>query len=183
MRRMALPAIVLLLLLQFFCRCTDSSSNETAQAPALETESGTAEMVRLLRESYARIDISRNTYASNSLRAEQFRTKMLNSTDLGERLTNNIYYAYELLSAGKNEQAVGEFEKLLQTAQKAGVGPDFIDQIKRMLALSYVRIGDTSNWLERFNAESCLMHIQDRGVYAIRAASERAVELYEELLM
>lgn len=181
MKKMAPSLIVLLLVLQFFYRCSDAPPAGTTSV-AKVPETGTAQMVKLLRDAYSKIDIMRNTYASNSLRAEQYRNKMLNSSNLGDRLTNNIYYAYELLSAGKNEQAIGEFEKLLKTAQNAGVAPDFIYQVKRLLALSYVRIGETSNCIERYNAQSCLLPIQDRGVYAIREASHTAVGLYEELL-
>ena len=51
-----------------------------------------------------------------------------------------------------------------------------------MLALAYVRLGETTNCIDRFNAASCLMPIQGDGVYAIKEASRSAIDLYEELL-
>jgi VCBS repeat protein/ASPIC/UnbV protein len=182
MKKMTLPAIVLLVLLQVFCRCTGDPYGEAPKAADPLPETGTAQMVRLLQDSYSKIDIMRSIYASNSMRAEQYRAKMQSSANLGEQLTNNLYYAYELLNSGKNEQAVGEFEKLLPVAQSASVGAEFIYQVKRLLALSYVRISETSNCIERSNVQSSLMPIQDRGVYAIPEASRTAVGIYEEML-
>jgi VCBS repeat protein/ASPIC/UnbV protein len=153
-----------------------------ADPPKPGEESGTVQMVKLLKEANEKIDPMKTNYYFNSIRAEKYKAGMESATDNNEKLTNNLYYAYELLSAGKNERAVVEFEKMLKIVKELGMDKASIFQIKRMLALSYVRIGETSNCIERYNYESCIMPIEGKGIYTIREGCLAALKIYEEML-
>ncbi len=171
---LAIPVLIV------FSSCGGEISND-APPPATQL-SGTAKMIELLAESYNKIDPLNLEYYLNAQRAEQYKVKMDNSQNASEQMTNKMYYGYELLNAGKNEQAIGEFEQLLQAAVQAGLNADFLFTVKRMLALSYIRLGESDNCIQRFNRESCLMPIKGEGIYTIQEASRTAIRLYEELL-
>ena len=139
-------------------------------------------MVKLLNETYAKIDPMKMEYYSNTMRAEHYRSLLQNSTTVNDQMTNKVYYAYELLGAGKNEQSVKEFEELLAAGQKSGITAEFLFTVKRMLALAYIRLGEEMNCIQQFNEASCIMPIKGDGVYGITQASRAAIRLYEELL-
>ncbi len=175
-----LSTTLAILLFIVLSSCGDETSNE-APPPAKQL-SGTAKMIKLLADSYSNIDPLSLEYYLNAQRAEQYKIKMDNSQTVNDQMTNKMYYAYELLNAGKNEQAIGEFEQLLQSGTQAGLNADFLFTVKRMLALSYIRLGESDNCIQRFNRESCLMPIKGEGIYTIQEASLTAIQLYEEML-
>ncbi|MEO1262158.1 MAG: CRTAC1 family protein [Bacteroidota bacterium] len=176
----------LLLCIFLFSNCGDQQSAPTTpSAPAQEAAlSGTAKMVQLLGESYDKIDPMTMEYFNNTARAQQYRQNMEQSQSVGDKMTNKIFYGYELIGAGKNEEAVVQFEELLQAATGSGatIKPDLVYTIKRMLALAYIRLGEATNCIQRFNPQSCLMPIEGDGIYAVTEASRAAIRLYEEML-
>ena len=163
--------------------------NREGQAPAVapaagEELTGTAKMIQMIEEAYRKIDPMKVEYFDNAARAQYFKESMNNAGSIGEKLKNKIYYGYELLGAGKNEEAIVQFEQLLQTVQsaKGQFNPNVSYTIKRMLALSYIRLGETANCIRQYNPERCLLPIKGKGVYTITEASRAAIRLYEELL-
>ncbi|MEZ4953897.1 MAG: CRTAC1 family protein [Saprospiraceae bacterium] len=171
----------ILFCLFLFSNCGPENQPTPPPAQPVKLE-GTARMVQLLQEAYGKIDPMKMEYFSNTLRAEHYKNQFDNSTDANEKMTSKLYYAYELLGAGKNEQAVKEFEQLLQIGTKAGLNAEFLFTVKRMLALSYVRMGEATNCIDGYNAESCIMPIKGEGVYKITQPSRSAISIYEQML-
>ena len=88
--------------------------------------------------------------------------------------------ANALLQLGKEQEAIDAFEKLLK-----GLSP--LDFEKRMhvmkdLAISYMRLGERTNCINNHGAESCLFPISPAGVHMDKTGSEKAIELYKEIL-
>ncbi|MCB0521477.1 MAG: CRTAC1 family protein [Saprospiraceae bacterium] len=164
--------------------CGGGKTNEEFSSASSEKTSGkgTAGMVKLLQEAYAKIDPMQVPFYSNSLRAQHFKSQMESGADPSQQFVTNLQYAYELLSAGKNEQAVVEFEKLLDAVNQSGGNPKYVYQVKKLLALSYIRLGEASNCIDRYNDQSCLMPIQGKGVYTVTESSRSAIQLYESML-
>ncbi len=177
-----IPAFFTAIILTIILSCGSESSQSPPSNAAEPVLSGTAKMVKLLADSYGKINPMNIDYHLNSQRAIQFKSLMDNSQNVNEQMTNKLKYAYELLNAGKNEPAIVEFEQLLQTGKNAGINADFLYTVKRMLALSYIRLGETANCIQRYNSEACLMPFQGAGIYNIREASQSAIQVYEEML-
>ncbi len=169
---------VIAMLLELSC-----NQLEARKLPIKVDEEGTAKMVKLLQETFAKLDPMKIQYYDSNRKAAIFKAKLDEATDINEQMKLKMQYAFELLGGGKNEQAIMEFEQLLQTATEAKADPQSLDQIKKLLALCYVRIGETSNCIERFNEASCILPIQGKGVYNDQIGSRMAIRLYEEMLV
>jgi hypothetical protein len=174
--------IFIAVVLVFSGACNQAENQSPATSQVNTSTDGTAKMVALLQEANAKIDPMKVQFYANAQRAEQFKAMMESASDPGQKLKAYIQYAYELLSAGKNEQSIGEFEKLLPLAVKLGMKPEGIYQIKKLLAIAYIRLGEAENCIERNNEESCIMPLKNKGIYTITEASRSAIRLYEEML-
>lgn len=143
---------------------------------------GTANMVKLLNETFAKLDPMQIQYYDSNRKAAIYKEMLDKATDINDQMKFKMQYAFELLGGGKNEQAIIEFEELLKTADDAKADPQSLVQIKKLLALCYVRIGETNNCIQQFNEESCLMPLRGKGVYTYQIGSRKAIQLYEDLL-
>ncbi|MEY3050926.1 MAG: hypothetical protein RLY31_711 [Bacteroidota bacterium] len=162
--------------------CGPAAQQDEAPSAAGPQGPGTRRMVALLREANASLDPMKLQFYGSTRRAAQFKTIMESATDSGQRMMAHLQYAYELLSSGRNEQAVVEFERLLPLAEQAGFQPAFAYQVRKLLALSYVRIGETTNCIDRYHPDACVMPIQGGGIYAVQEASRAAIKIYEGML-
>ncbi|MCB9285301.1 MAG: CRTAC1 family protein [Lewinellaceae bacterium] len=161
-----------------FAGCQQASPEKTSVRAT-----GTQEMIRLVNQANSKIDPVKVPYSFNSARADYYLQQAQNATDPLERINLMAYRGYELLSAGKNEEAIVELEQLLADVEKVpGMDKNVPFQIKRLIALNYFRLGEQNNCIDRPNTESCIFPISEKGVYSIKAASERAIQLFTELL-
>lgn len=166
-----------------FSNCTsDSNDNQVVQSQKA-TQDGTAKMVKILRDIAESDKLKNVPYFRNSRRAEQYKQTMESESDPFNKANAQLYYGYELLNSGQNEQAIIVFEQLRSTLE----GLNFQDQeiwksINRILALSYIRLGEQENCISRYNSDRCLLPIENKGVYEIQAANRTAIKIYEELL-
>ncbi|MBK6902623.1 MAG: CRTAC1 family protein [Saprospirales bacterium] len=167
----------LMLLLSPACK----NSSESADQPA--AQNGTQEMIRLVNEANKKIDPSKVPYFFNAARAEYYSQLADQATDPLQRISHRMNFGYELLSAGENEQSIIVLESLLEEVQKIPEATeDDLQSIKRLIALNYFRLGEQNNCIAQPNAESCIFPISEKGVYAIKTATERAIQLFEEML-
>jgi hypothetical protein len=182
MKKVTLQSIVFQLFIFSFLSCGGGETPVAKQPVSAKQDEGTVQMVKLLQDAYAKIDPMQAAFYSNSIRADRFKAQMESLTDPQQKYVANLQFAYELLGAGKNEQAVVEFEKLLAFLGKIPNSGQQAYQVKKLLALSYMRLGETSNCIERTNDETCLMPIQGKGVYTITESSRSAIKIYESML-
>lgn len=132
--------------------------SETAETPIETTETnasdGTAEMIKLLNESAEKINPMVIPFYFNRTRADQFRTAVEKETVPENQLIGQISYSDELLKAGMNEDAVMVLENLLNQLNSFGYhNKTIFDKINKMLALSYIRLGEQNNCINRYNAD------------------------------
>ena len=101
--------------------------------------------------------------------------------DPRKRFTAEREIAAQALYAGDVETAISTLENLQR--ELGGFMPaDAAEAIQADLAFAHLRRGETENCAEHHTAESCLFPIGGEGVHRIRRGSERAVELYRQLL-
>ncbi len=183
------PQTLILLLFSFllFHNCQPDSKSETSSDSTSKSipsnDSGTAEMIKHLEQAKNQIDPMQVTYFENGQRAAIFQQRVENSQNPDERYNNTMFYGYELINAGKNEDAIMILEGLLQQLLAINLQqPGVLYQIKRLIALAYIRLGEQNNCIQRHNEESCIMPIRGKGIYTITEATEKAIQVYEEML-
>lgn len=175
---------VFLLFFSFFfiTGCQDSEENKK-EAQKEKIESGTEKMATLLADLHSKIDPMTVSYFKNSVRAAHYKNEIANSADISKQLNNTMFYGYELLQAGQSEEAIRTLEGLLAKLNQMGVNqPTVFYQIKRLLALSYARLGEQNNCIARLNDETCIFPIQGKGIYTLKSSAQEAIRLYEEML-
>jgi hypothetical protein len=89
--------------------------------------------------------------------------------------------AYSLLSLGKEKQAVDILEKINEPPSAAGQDP-VSEQIRALLGLAYLRLGERNNCIQSHCAGSCVFPIRNDGVYSDPYASQKAIDTYQQFL-
>jgi hypothetical protein len=94
-----------------------------------------------------------------------------------------VTLAQELLRAGQNEQAIEQFEGILDMLARYPNAPtSYRLAVKDYLAISYMRFGEMQNCVTDHNAQRCLFPIEGRGVYTQQRAPREAIKLYTDIL-
>ena len=132
---------------------------------------GTERMVARLAEIAQNLNPVINTYI-NAARVEYLKT-LPQPPDTAAHLRARAYLARELLRAGQSQAAIDEFEKLQPQLQQVDLRltPD----VRVLLGLSYMRLGEQENCLARHATASCLLPISGDGVHTIERGSRAAL--------
>ena len=164
-----LPVLLMLLL----SACSDPAP-ETQPTDRFPTEE-TAQMVQELRTLIAEGD-PQQYYHWNSRQAERM------AISLQQSFSVPLWYQYtaQLLNAGHPEEAITSINSLLQ---QRGQGPEDLlgknsHKILELLALAHLRVGEQANCQSAHNEYSCILPLQEPGIYRAPAGSRRAAELY-----
>ena len=135
------------------------------------------EMAALLKDINTSASVMQNPFAAQA--SLKFTDSVLQvSNDQQQRSIAEFYNAFALLELGKEQQAADELEKLLPTVSN----PAFRQDILKTMAITWLRIGERSNCIHGHNNESCVFPIRGNGVHYNKAGSDRAIELYEDIL-
>jgi hypothetical protein len=115
----------------------------------------------------------------NTQKAELIRKKMQNLS-YKEKANFQGKLAYELLQAGKTNDAIKEFEVYLKMADSLKLNPPLT--LYSLLGIAYMRIGEQENCCSYHTAESCIIPIQGQGIHKKQRGSRKAINLYEKIL-
>ncbi|MCH8273267.1 MAG: CRTAC1 family protein [Armatimonadetes bacterium] len=144
----------------------------------------TQRMAARLERIASEADPQKNAYI-NSRRAENLRREIeAGIRNPVEEVMKRSFYALELLRAGKSEEAAAEFEEVdrLITGQNLPVGSQFKTDVNEFLAMSYLRIAEQENCIQRHAMDSCLMPIRGSGIHTAPRGSRMAIEHLTSLL-
>ncbi|MEZ5013225.1 MAG: CRTAC1 family protein [Chitinophagales bacterium] len=86
------------------------------------------------------------------------------------------------LFAGQTQKAIDQYDEAMQRAQKDGYAGPLTKEIRYMLAVAYMRLGEQQNCITNHNAASCILPIAEPAWYVVKTPTERSVELWEEIL-
>ncbi len=150
------------------------ASGQPASDPA------TRRMVERLRELSHSADATSNIML-NDRRAALNRT-LLDAASEEERLELRFALGYELLLAGDTEAALAELEPVLDACRESGGCPLPERELRELVAVSYLRLGEQENCILAHTADSCLLPIRATGVHRLQRGSRTAIEHYRELL-
>ncbi|HZZ74269.1 MAG TPA: hypothetical protein VFE04_00005, partial [Puia sp.] len=90
------------------------------------------------------------------------------------------YRAFSLLKLGKEKEAAEILENIYRV--RGGVDDALSKQVEQNLALSYLRFGERNNCVHNHSAESCIFPIRGSGVYTDPYATQKAIQIYENIL-
>ena len=153
-----------------------SSATGPWQAPE------TQRMAQLLEQIARRANPLRNDYL-NDRKAEYLQKKLAETTTISELLKLQREFAYQLLNSGATETAIRAFESLEHLF--AQHDPKELAEnwdLRRTLAVAYLRLGEQENCLENHTIDSCLLPIKGTGVHQLERGSRKAIALLNGLL-
>ncbi len=164
----------------FFFQCKQELSEKSSSTISDVRSSGTLAMIDSLELIYKKTNFRNHPYASTErLRVLETQLKQVASAN---DPNIQLQLATSLLRAGKNEEAISIFEKLLQTYP---VLKEVNAQTKKfydIYAITLMRKGEVDNCIENHSAESCLLPIQGKGIHINKTGSQKAISVYEKIL-
>jgi len=137
------------------------------------------EMVDLLRSIVKYEDNPENYFSPETVL--KFTDSLLKASPSGsEELKLKYRKALTLLQLGEEQNAVDLLEEILKN-----ISPLEFDQrilIMKDLAMAYMRLGERTNCFHNHTPESCIFPISMAGIHRDKTGSEKAIELYKQLL-
>jgi FG-GAP-like repeat/ASPIC and UnbV len=91
------------------------------------------------------------------------------------------FKAVALLKLGQEKNAVDILQTLVEKT-KTIPQSKLAQNARYNLALAYLRLGERNNCISHHSSGSCIFPIQGKGVYTDPAASQKGIEMYQELL-
>lgn len=137
------------------------------------------EMIALLQSTDKYEDNQENTFSPEAVL--KFTDSLLNASPSGNEVIKIKYRkASALLQLGEEQKAVELFEEILNNTSRF----EFEQRIAAMkdLAMAYMRLGERTNCFHNHTAESCIFPISMAGIHKDKTGSEKAIELYKQLL-
>ncbi len=133
-------------------------------------------MAKLLEDIYAAQDWKSdpNTPAK---RAEYYRQQLTQGPDLRTEIKLRKALAESLLQAGDSAEAVKELEALRKFCAEKGIAltPQYESELRDLLAISYLRLGEQENCVNNHGQSSCLFPIRPEAVHQLTRGSTGAV--------
>lgn len=138
-----------------------------------------SEMIRLLASIEKNNVNPQNTFSAEA-RLNFYDSLLKTTTENDEKIRLENMILLSLLELGNEKQAVAVGENLLRKipVYKA----DQWSLAMKSLAMAYLRLGERINCITDHSAESCIFPIAGRGVHADKTSSEKAIQLYQQIL-
>ncbi|MBL7696777.1 MAG: CRTAC1 family protein [Chitinophagaceae bacterium] len=136
-----------------------------------------------MAELLARVAKKNYTYKNDfcaQAKIEQFRASLPNAINMEDSAGLELLLTAALLERGEEEQAVEQGEKL--RAQLEHYGPNIPVVVLKTLAICYLRLGERVNCVKNHSLEACIFPIRGTGVQKYTTGSEKAIEVYKEIL-
>ncbi len=135
------------------------------------------EMITILKSVRTKSATARNQFMPEAKIAYMDSLLNLPHSSPGEIAFCKYLKANVLLEIGQEEEAIALLESIVGT-----INPYQAEKVNKDLALAYLRQGERSNCIANHASASCLLPIRGLGIHQNRSGSERAIELYEEIL-
>jgi tetratricopeptide (TPR) repeat protein len=111
----------------------------------------------------------------------RFYDSLLKAPSAGDDVMKFKYRkANALLELGQEQKAIDVFQEMLNATPTFEIGQRHF--IMKELAMAYLRLGERTNCFHNHSAESCIFPISMAGVHQDKTGSQKAIELYKQLL-
>lgn len=141
-------------------------------------------MVDLLKKQHAFVNPTEITYYYNEKRAQAL-DSIRNTGTLSEDdfIAYTYWYVRETLNSGNTEKAIALLTSLDETTQGKALDKQWQYFFDRLLAVSYIRLGEQTNCLLNHTALSCIVPVSDSGIHIDPQGSSMAIEIIQKLLI
>lgn len=176
-----------LMLLSFFsCKNEqDHKHNSLAQtdiaSPGPDKE--TQVMIDSTNRAREEVDPSKVSFYLTKERAAKLKEAFPKAQGV-EQINLYLRYGFEELKAGNSEQAIQVFSDIVDRSRNLPEEQQstFVYEVKKLLALSYLRLGEQENCILNHTIASCIIPIIEEGQHSKPEGSEAAVQLFDELM-
>lgn len=144
-----------------------------------QSKSSNKEMIKLLAE-VAKKNYSVNNPFSSRARLDHFNNSLRSATNIQDSAKWEFLICNTLLELGDEKKAIRVGKHLLDRLKDFGPGP--LQVVRRILALAYLRDGEKTNCVRNHSVASCIFPIAGKGIQTYTNNSQKAIELYEEIL-
>lgn len=140
-------------------------------------------MIDSVQAAQSVIDPMKVTVFLSNERAKIYQSRAESLEGLN-KLNFMVLYGFEELKAGNTEQAIQVFEDVLAMAAPMTIPgkEQTMLEMKKLLALSALRLGEQENCIMNHTSASCIVPIEGDGQHTQTKGSEMAVRLYQEIL-
>jgi hypothetical protein len=144
------------------------------------------QMARILEKTNEQQQVPENPYM-HELRISLF-DSMLNEAYAEEEKIRLLFLkSQELLNAGHSEQAADSYQTLISLLESYETQypqqvKSALHTAKKMLAISYLRIGEQQNCLLNHTSASCIIPLKAPAYHQNTFGSGKALEMYEKIL-
>lgn len=136
------------------------------------------EMTSLLSEVYEKNYTHKNPFCSNAKR-EFFSNPQGMPTERKDFTTKQARLASAFLELGNEQEAIIILEDILAVSPRHD---GFRNHVLKTLAIANMRLGERMNCINNHSGESCIFPIAGKGIHSDKTGSQRAIELFEEIL-
>ncbi|HMG66276.1 MAG TPA: VCBS repeat-containing protein, partial [Chitinophagaceae bacterium] len=138
-----------------------------------------AEMIKLL------LSISRNNFSHNNpfcseAKIDYFDSVFKKSTNFRDSAIAQYSIGSTLIEEGNEQRSIAVLEDLLKKVSSLNKGKWLI--VMKQLAMANLRLGERMNCIATHSGESCIFPISGNGVHVDQTGSEKAIELYQDIL-
>jgi len=143
----------------------------------------TLAMIDSVQKAQAAVDPMKVTVFMSKQRAELYKQKMQTANGL-DKVNLMVMYGFEALKAGDTQNAIDQFQQVLKMVEPLQIpGKDqTVLEMKKLLALAYLRLGEQQNCLLNHTSASCIIPIAKAGQHSKKEGSTDAMSVYEEIL-
>ncbi|RIL11562.1 hypothetical protein DCC79_04425, partial [bacterium] len=140
-----------------------------------------------MTERLERIRLAIQAYPMGNRYANADRARWLLASgvpeDPSERRQYEIRVAFNLLYAGRTAEAV-ERMRVIEEGLSAARSPNprALAEVRALLAIAWLRLGEQTNCITRHTADSCLLPLRGSGIHVDQQGSAQAVEVLERML-
>ncbi len=136
----------------------------------------TKEMGELLVQIYREQDVQTDP-TKDAERARELQIKLVDNMSWQEELRTRWALAENLLRAGDSAGAVQQLELIRKRCDELSVrlGPSSEQELRDLLALSYLRLGEQENCVAHHTQNSCIFPIAGSGIHTKKRGAEGAI--------
>ncbi|HZV43443.1 MAG TPA: CRTAC1 family protein [Saprospiraceae bacterium] len=140
-------------------------------------------MIDSVQKAQAAVDPMKVTVFMAAQRAQLYKQKMDAANGL-DKVNLTVMYGFELLKAGDTENAITQFQQVLTLVEPMQIPgkEQTVLEMKKLLALAYLRLGEQENCILNHTSASCIIPIAKAGQHSKKEGSTSAIDLYEEIL-
>ncbi|MDQ3015695.1 MAG: CRTAC1 family protein [Bacteroidota bacterium] len=148
-----------------------------------QTDQETKIMIDSVQTAQDAVDPSKLTIFLSSLRAENYKKQLPTFTGLA-KANLMVTYGFEELKAGNTKAAMQAFTDVLAFVEPMQIPgkEQTILEVKKLLALSALRLGEQENCILNHTSASCVIPIAQPGQHTKTEGSRQAMNLYIDIL-